>query len=139
VQRKACIGALAAATLAAFAPVAIGPAAAENSAHTTAAAAAQPVDAAQASQKVGPLTLTEPEKQAILKAVEPQDTHDKLPDGFQGQVGAKVPTQKKLPVHPLPQSLFADYPALKEYRYAKLDRQVLIIDPGSVVVAAIPR
>jgi hypothetical protein len=39
-------------------------------------------------------------------------TDDKLPAGFQPVVGAKVPTQKKLPLHPLPRPLVNEIPAL---------------------------
>jgi hypothetical protein len=121
---------------------AIGMAAAADNAvspGTTGAAPQAPAPATQAQPKP-PLTLTDQERQAILAAVGPADTSDKLPEGFKPQVGAKAPTQKKLPTHPLPQALSTKFPTLKQYDYAKLEHQVLIVDPmNKTVVATIPR
>jgi hypothetical protein len=56
-------------------------------------------------------------------------TDDKLPAGFEPAVGTKVPSQKKLPLHPLPRPLVTQVPALKQYYYAKLPDKVLLVDP----------
>jgi hypothetical protein len=40
-----------------------------------------------------------------------------------------VPSQKKLPLHPLPRPLVTEVPALKQYYYAKLPDKVLLVDP----------
>lgn len=87
-----------------------------------------------------PLQLTDPQKQQILQAVAGRNTLDKLPQGFTPQVGAKVPSQKKLPLHPLPAELVQKLPALKQYDYAKLEHNVLIVDPmKKQVVEVIPQ
>ncbi len=76
-----------------------------------------------------PLQLTDEQKQEILQAVAARNTLDKAPAGFTPQSGAKVPSQAKLPRHPLPADLVQKVPALKEYEYAKLEHRVLIVDP----------
>jgi len=40
-----------------------------------------------------------------------------------------LPSQKKLPLHPLPRPLVYQVPVLKQYYYAKLPSNVLIVDP----------
>jgi len=76
-----------------------------------------------------PLQLTDAQRQQVLQAVKAEDTGDKLPADFQPAVGAKVPSQKKLPLHPLPRPLVNQLPVLKQYDYAKLPSNVLIVDP----------
>jgi hypothetical protein len=76
----------------------------------------------------------------VRQAVASLETDDKLPPGFTPTVGAKVPTQKKLPLHPLPQDLSRQIPALKQYYYGKLPDNILIVDPMTKkVVDVIPR
>ena len=75
------------------------------------------------------LELSENQRQQVLAAVNGQATDDKLPPGFQPTFDAKVPSQKKLPLHPLPQPLVHRIPVLKQYYYAKLPKNVLIVDP----------
>jgi len=58
-------------------------------------------------------------------------TDAKLPEGFQPVVGATMPTQAKLPLHPLPGPLANEIPVLKEYYYGKLPDKVLLVDPIS--------
>lgn len=84
-----------------------------------------------------PLKLTDAQKQRIAQAINGRDTLDKLPDGFTPTVGAKVPTQKKLAEHPLPRPLIYEIPVLKNYYYAQVADQVLIIDPMTKKVAEI--
>lgn len=87
-----------------------------------------------------PLALTDAQRQQVREAVAAADTADKLPPDFTPTVGAKVPTQKKLPLHPLPQDLSRQIPALKQYYYGKLPNNVLIVDPMTKkVVEVIPR
>lgn len=87
-----------------------------------------------------PLQLTESQKQQILAAIGDKNTLDKMPEGFTPQAGTKVPSQEKLPLHPLPPELVQKLPDLKEYEYAKLEHNVLIVDPMSAqVVDVIPQ
>jgi len=75
------------------------------------------------------LQLSEAQRQQVLQAVTAKNTDDKVPADFKPANGAKVPSQKKLPLHPLPQPLVYQVPALKQYYYAKLPSNVLIVDP----------
>jgi hypothetical protein len=83
------------------------------------------------TQSKAPLSLDEAQRQKVWQTVMERATDDKLPAGFQPVVRAKVPTQKKLPLHPLPRPLVNEIPALKQYYYAKLPDQVLLVDPMS--------
>jgi Protein of unknown function (DUF1236) len=76
-----------------------------------------------------PLQLTEAQRQQVLQAVVAKNTDDKLPADFQPANGAQVPSQQKLPLHPLPRPLVYQLPVLKQYYYAKLSSRVLIVDP----------
>jgi hypothetical protein len=84
------------------------------------------VDALQPKPR---LELSKNQRQQVLAAVNGRATDDKLPPGFQPTFDAKVPSQKKLPLHPLPRPLVYRIPALKQYYYAKLPKNVLIVDP----------
>ena len=75
------------------------------------------------------LELSGTQRQQVLQAVNAQASDDKLPPGFQPSMDAKVPSQKKLPLHPLPRPLVYRIPVLKQYYYAKLPKNVLIVDP----------
>lgn len=75
------------------------------------------------------LELSGTHRQHVLQAVNAQATDDKPVPGFQPTMGATVPTQKKLPLHPLPRPLVNQIPVLKQYYYAKLPKNVLIVDP----------
>jgi hypothetical protein len=75
------------------------------------------------------LDLSAAQRQQVLQAVTAKSTDDKLPAGFQPNVDAKVPTQKQMPLHPLPRPLVYQIPVLKQYYYAKLPKNVLIVDP----------
>jgi hypothetical protein len=74
-----------------------------------------------------PLQLTDPQRKSIIEAVVVEHTHQRTPKDFQPQVGMKV--DKAIQSHPMPRPLIYEIPALREYYYAKLDRNVLVIDP----------
>jgi len=78
-----------------------------------------------------PLHLTAAQRKLVVDSVSGRDTDDKLPDGFIPAVGAKIPSQKKLPIHPIPPPASSKFPALKNYDYAKLPDKILLIDPMS--------
>ena len=84
-----------------------------------------------------PLKLTDQQKQRVVQAINGTNSLDKLPDGFTPTIGAKVPTQKKLPEHPLPRPLVYEIPALKNYYYVQLSDKVLIVDPMTKKVTEI--
>lgn len=85
-------------------------------------------DRVQAPKKDS-LHLTDVQRRIVVEAVNGWDTGDKLPEGFSPVVGAKIPSQKKLPIHPVPPPARAKVPELKNYDYAKLPDKVLLIDP----------
>ena len=86
---------------------------------------------AVAAQSKGAPVLNEGQREQVWQAVMARATDDKLPADFQPAVGAKVPTQKKLPLHPLPRPLANQVPVLKQYYYAKLPDKVVLVDPMS--------
>jgi hypothetical protein len=95
----------------------------------TAVANAAPAMEIPPPQANPPLQLSEAQRQQVLQAVTAKNTDDKLPADFKPANGAKVPSQKKLPLHPLPRPLVYQIPVLKQYYYAKLPSNVLIVDP----------
>jgi hypothetical protein len=98
--------------------------------------AASVVDIAQeAAKSRPPLMLSGEQKAAVAQAVARENSYQPTPDGFEPRVGAAV--SKKVVGHPLPRPLIYEIDALKEYTYAKLDRNVLILDPMSGKVADI--
>ena len=104
------------------------------------AAAQGPVRSDTAAGMVAPkppLKLTDEQKKLVAQRIKGQNTLDKLPEGFAPAVGATVPIQSKLPVHPLPRPLVYDIPVLKNYYYVQLDDKVLIVDPMTKKVAEI--
>jgi hypothetical protein len=90
-------------------------------------AAASPLGVAP--QVKPPLRLTDSQRQQVVQVVNEKNTDDTLPSGFHPATGAAVPSQKKLPLHPLPRPLIYQIPVLKQYYYAKLPKNVLIVDP----------
>jgi hypothetical protein len=93
-------------------------------------AAASALSEARANSQVkAPLQLTDSQRQQVVQAVNQKSTDDTLPSGFHPATGAAVPSQKKLPLHPLPRPLIYQVPVLRQYYYAKLPKNVLIVDP----------
>jgi hypothetical protein len=84
-----------------------------------------------------PLKLTDQQKQRVAQAINGTNSLAKLPEGFTPAIGAKVPIQKTLPEHPLPQPLVREIPVLKNYYYVQLTDKVLIVDPMTKKVAEI--
>ncbi len=74
-----------------------------------------------------PALALSPENQQIVRdAVTRLDTHQPTPKEFQPALGVDVP--RAVYIHALPQSVIDAIPALKEYMYAHLDREVVIVD-----------
>jgi hypothetical protein len=83
------------------------------------------------------LNLNDKQRQAVLDAVAREDTHQATPKDFRAEVGAKIGAGVNL--HALPRPLVYEIPRLKEYTYANLDRNIVIIDPlAKHVVEVIP-
>ena len=82
-----------------------------------------------------PLQLSDQQQSAIQDALETENTQQKTPDKFEPKVGAAIPG--KLTVDAMPAALLAREPSLKQYGYAKLAKQVLVIDPMKKTVIAI--
>lgn len=83
------------------------------------------------------LKLTDDQRASIVEAVSSEDTHQRTPANFEPRVGASITSAIK--PHPLPRPLVNQLPELKEYYYARLDNNVLVIDPMSKkIVDVIP-
>ncbi len=81
------------------------------------------------------LNLTTQQKQDIAMAVQAEKAQP-APAGFQPRVGATVP--QSLALRPLPASVTTQVPAAREFQFAKLDtNSVLLIDPKDRRVADI--
>ncbi len=99
-----------------------------SSSGIAAATASVGKDRVQAPKKTT-LQLTDAERKLVVDSVSGWDTGDTLPAGFNPAVGAKISSQKKLPIHPVPPPANLKVPALKSYDYAKLPGKILLIDP----------
>jgi hypothetical protein len=81
------------------------------------------------------LNLTAAQKQTILQSVA-SEKGQTAPSGFQARLGEKVP--QSLSMHQLPSSAMTQVSAAKEYEYAKLqNNEVLLINPKDRQVAEI--
>jgi hypothetical protein len=83
------------------------------------------------------LKLSEQDKAAVITAAVEAKTHQKTPKEFTPAVGAPVPTA--LYRHAFKPEIARKVPALKQYWYAYLDREIVLIDSmQKKVVAVIP-
>jgi hypothetical protein len=84
-----------------------------------------------------PLQLNDRQRAAIQDALETENTAQKSPPDFEPKVGATLPS--KLGVDAMPAALIQREPSLKQYGYAKLAKNVLVIDPmKKTIIAVIP-
>ena len=84
------------------------------------------------------LQLSDQQRNAIQNALETENTEQKTPQKFEAKVGEAVPLTMTVDV--MPESLVQGDPALKQYGYAKLAKDVLVIDPlKKTVIAVLPR
>jgi hypothetical protein len=79
-----------------------------------------------------PLQLSESERNAVREAVSQEKTYQKTPTGFAAEGGADVP--RSIAPMPLPRPLVYDVRVLQQYDYAKLDKNVIVIDPMNMKV-----
>jgi hypothetical protein len=80
------------------------------------------------------LHLTDADRQKIREALADQDTEvtfqlkkTKPLKDFKPALGEKIPPH--LPEHALPRELLQQMPMLADYKYVKVDKQVLIVNP----------
>jgi hypothetical protein len=85
-----------------------------------------------------PLKLGDQQAAVIRDALVTENTEQKTPAKFEPKVGAKIP--QTMTVDVMPQRLVAREPALEPYGYAKLAKDVLVIDPmKKTIIAVLPR
>jgi len=78
--------------------------------------------------------LTPVQKTAILQAVKRDNRKVTLPPGAtaQAQVGAELPASMEL--YMLPDTVLAEIPAAKPYKYTRINGQVVLVDPTTMRV-----
>jgi hypothetical protein len=87
--------------------------------------------------KKPPLDLTEEQKKVVIEAVVERKAHQPSPKEFKPELGATVP--RAVDIHSMPPRLATEVPVLKEYMYAHLDHDIVIVDAlHKKVVALIP-
>jgi hypothetical protein len=89
-----------------------------------------------APQNVPSLGLSQSQRQTVYQSISNQQSKkDTAPLGFRPAVGAHVPDSIKL--EPLPKTLVELMPQLKDYEYAFVANQVLIVEPQSKTVVEV--
>lgn len=84
------------------------------------------------------LQLNDHQRAALLDAVRHEDTEQKTPASFEAKVGAPVPLSMTIDV--LPPDVVARDPSVERFAYAKLAKEVLVIDPmKKTIIAVLPR
>ena len=82
------------------------------------------------------LSLSSQEQKTAWKDISGQASKVKAPSGFTAKVGAAVPSD--LTTHPVPVSTANKVPALRQYSYALLDsNKLLIVNPSDKKIAEV--
>lgn len=81
------------------------------------------------------LKLTAEQRQTIYTSISNQKQKETAPPNFQATVGAVVPTS--IETQPLPKTIVELLPTLKDYEYAMVANQVLLVDPKNKQVIEI--
>jgi hypothetical protein len=85
-----------------------------------------------------PLQLSDKQKIMIQDALATENTEQKPPDKFEAKIGDTLPPIMTLDV--MPERLVAREPSLEPYGYAKIAKEVLVIDPmKKTIIAILPR
>jgi hypothetical protein len=85
-----------------------------------------------------PLQLNDKQRAAIEQGLVTENTQQKTPPKFEAKVGAPIPPSMKVDV--MPERLVERERSLQPYGYAKLAKEVLVIDPmKKTIIAVIPR
>src|SRR4051812_48343620 len=83
------------------------------------------------------LDLTDEQKKAVIEAVVERKAYQPGSKDFKAELGATVP--RTVEIHSMPPRLATEVPVLKEYMYAHLDREIVIVDAlQKKVVGLIP-
>src|SRR5262249_6298349 len=84
------------------------------------------------------LQLDEQQRNAIQNALDTENTEQKTPQKFEAKIGEAIPLTMTVDV--MPEPLIQAEPSLKQYGYAKLAKDVLVIDPlNKTIIAVLPR
>lgn len=84
------------------------------------------------------LQLNEQQRATIQDALENENTEQKTPPKFEAKVGDTIPST--MTVDAMPEPLLLREPSLKQYGYAKLSKDVLVLDPmKKAIIAVLPR
>jgi hypothetical protein len=81
------------------------------------------------------VALSDAQKQAVINAALSINSRQKTPKEFSPSVGATVP--KEVFLHAFSPSVVQQAPPVKEYWYAFLDREVVLVDALAMKVAAV--
>jgi hypothetical protein len=85
-----------------------------------------------------PLKLDDQQRATIANALVTENTEQKTPPKFEPKVGDAIPGTMTVDV--MPPDLIKQQPSLQPYGYAKLAKDVLVIDPmKKTIVAVLPR
>jgi hypothetical protein len=85
-----------------------------------------------------PLQLDDRQRAVIQAALATENTEQKAPPKFEPKVGDTLPQTMALDV--MPERLVAREPSLQPFGYAKLAKDVLVIDPmKKTIIAILPR
>jgi hypothetical protein len=85
-----------------------------------------------------PLQLSDQQRTLIQDSLTTENTEQKAPDKFEAKIGEALPPTMTLDV--MPERLVAREPSLEPYGYAKLPKEVLVIDPmKKTIIAILPR
>ena len=95
-------------------------------------AAAQVTDTTHPGAEANPasvpsLKLTAAQKQTIYSSISSQKQKETAPPDFRAAVGAVVP--QSIELQALPKTIVELIPELKDYEYAMVANQVLLVDP----------
>ena len=89
----------------------------------------------KAEAKENSITLSDDQKQAVIHAAITAKSRQKTPKEFSPSLGATVPREVYL--HAFKPSETQKSPLLKEYWYAFLDREVVLVDAAKKKVVAV--
>jgi hypothetical protein len=104
----------------------------------TAPGQAGPQTSADAPQNIPDLGLSPSQKETIYQSIRNQQAKKNAePIGFRSAVGAHVPDA--IEVSPLPKTIVELIPKMRDYRYAFVANEVLIIDPQLKTVVDVIR
>lgn len=81
------------------------------------------------------LDLTDEQQKAVIEAVVERKAHQSTPKEFKAELGATLP--RAVSIHAMPPKLVTDIPPLKEYMYAHLDREIVVVEGLHKKIAAL--